>query len=586
MTPGKPIVLGVDADRDGQVAIGKVFNDRGVTYRFVTDPRKVKAGVRQLKPDLLVVFGELSQDFVIHVLDAVSQDVEASALPVLVVCADQADASLVVGFRSGVVGFLPRPFSPAHVATVRQLWAELPSRVGVVSGSGDGAALGRLLDHVRRTRRSGVLLAAARTANEAKASFVHGKLDRATCHAAKGPEALEAMRSLPVAPWTFSEVAGRQGEGANVVIEVGEGHEDDESLAEVIVEGQITEDEPLAFEMAAQGPKSAPSPEEPPARAIRLLMVDDDPTILKMFSLLFAKHGFEVITAEDGLKGADLALQRVPDLVFADLDMPQLDGWGMLRKLRDDFRTRELPIAFISAHDDYRDSLRALDAGAQAYVSKGTRLEAIVASAKTMLEPRREVFAKLEAGGPLAIKIHAVGPQWVIHQLAALKVSGALTARDGWASYTLHFAAGVCVHASAVAGKYTAEGERAFNAFVATRAADGEFAPNAPPPASRNLFLATDVLVERACSTLNENEGRMRESLLLTATQVEVNAELYAVYCHVGPKQWLPCARMICEEKLPPREIIARLDASPVDLEETMKDLIRRGVVTLKRAPA
>jgi hypothetical protein len=161
-----------------------------------------------------------------------------------------------------------------------------------------------------------------------------------------------------------------------------------------------------------------------------------------------------------------------------------------------------------------------------------------------------------------------------------------LTARDGWAAYTLHFADGVCVHASAVAGKYTAEGDRAFNAFVATRAAEGELSFGSPPTAPRNLFLSTDVLVERACSTLNENEGRMRESLLVTATHVEVNADLYAVYCHVGPKQWLECARLICEERLPPREIIARLDMSPVDLEETMKDLMRRGILTLTRAPA
>jgi hypothetical protein len=134
-----------------------------------------------------------------------------------------------------------------------------------------------------------------------------------------------------------------------------------------------------------------------------------------------------------------------------------------------------------------------------------------------------------------------------------------------------------------VAGKYTAEGERAFNAFVATRAAEGEFTPGAPAAVARNLFLGTDVLVERACSTLNENERRMRESLMVQATQIEVSHELYSVYRQVGPKQWLECARLICEEKVSPRDIIARLELSPVEIEETMKDLIRRGVVTLKK---
>jgi hypothetical protein len=50
----------------------------------------------------------------------------------------------------------------------------------------------------------------------------------------------------------------------------------------------------------------------------------------------------------------------------------------------------------------------------------------------------------------------------------------------------------------------------------------------------------------------------------------------------VGPRQWLETARLICEEKLPPREIISRVDASPIEVEETLRDLVRRGVVSLR----
>jgi hypothetical protein len=155
---------------------------------------------------------------------------------------------------------------------------------------------------------------------------------------------------------------------------------------------------------------------------------------------------------------------------------------------------------------------------------------------------------------------------------------------DGWAAYTLAFNSGVCFHANAVAGKYTAEGERAFNAFIASRAGEGAFTPGPPPTVPQNLFLATEVMIERACAALNENERRLRESLMVTATQIDVNTDLYAVYCQVGPKQWLEAARMICEDKIPPRDLIATLDISPLEIEECMKDLIRRGVVTLRKA--
>jgi CheY-like chemotaxis protein len=585
MTIGKPVILAVDEDRISQAALAQAFNEGGLTYRFITDRRKVGGGMKQLAPDLVMVFGELNSDFVIHVLDTLNRDVTSSARPVAVVCGDRADADFVSGFRSGVVALLPTPFTAQSIELVRQLWADLPARLGVASGSGNGRSLTRLIDHVRRTRRSGVLVTAPRSPDEGRATFVNGRLERARFLGATGAEALQAMTAQPTIKWTFAEVAGQHGEGAGVVIEVGDASGGETSVGEVIVGAELIEDEPLAFEVRAQ--PSAPPP-LPPARVAspKLLMVDDDEAILRMFGALFSKHGFAVTTASDGHEGAMVALQHEFDLVFADLNMPHLDGWGMLRLLRDDFRTRELPVAFISAHDDYRESLRALDAGAQAYVSKGTRLDAIVAQAKKLLEPRRLVQAQLELGEPLTLQVHAVGPQWLLHQLAAHRANGSLSARDGWASYALHFADGVCVNATAVAGKYTAAGERAFNAFVATRAAEAEFTRGSVDSAPRNLFLGTDVLVERACSTLNENERRLRESLMVQATQIDINTDLYSVYRQVGPKQWLECARLICEEKLSPRDIIAQLELSPVDIEETMKDLIRRGVVTLKKGPA
>jgi CheY-like chemotaxis protein len=335
--------------------------------------------------------------------------------------------------------------------------------------------------------------------------------------------------------------------------------------------------------MAPATRAAEPPPPTPAGATTNLLFVDDDPAIIKMFSTLFGKHGFTVTTAMDGNQGFEAALQRPFDAVLADLNMPHLDGWGMLRVLREDFRTRELPIAFLSAHDDYRESLRALDAGAQAYLSKGTRLDVIVGQVTKLLEPRRQFLAQLAAHQTQALAIHALGPQWLLRQLVAQKKTGVLLCRDGWASYQLAFNEGACFHASAVAGKYNADGERAFNAFVASRAGEGSFTEGLPPNLAQNLYLSTEVLIERACAGLNENERRMRESLMVTATQIEVNAELYAVYTQVGPKQWLEPARLICEEKTPPRDVIARLDISPLDIEECMKDLIRRGVVTLKK---
>lgn len=576
--PTAPIVLGIDEDRGAQAAIAQAFNEQGIVYRFVTDRRKVTGGIKQLKPHLLVVFGDLESDFVIQALDVLSSDVSSAQKPVIVVCGDTADAAFVQGMRTGVVGLLQGPFTPAHVGVVRAVHEEVSTRTGNSTGTADAATLHRFIEHIRRTRRSGVLITNPRTPSEGRASFIYGKLDKGSFLGAHGMDAVIAMMKQPHVRWSFTEIAGSHSEGAGVVIEVGDVVTGETPIAEV----SVTDDEPLAFEV--QHRQAEPPPPAPQGVSPQLLLVDDDPAILKMFSTLFTKHGFAVTTATDGNEGFEAALQHAFDAVLADLNMPHLDGWGMLRSLREDFRTRELPIAFLSAHDDYRESLRALDAGAQAYLSKGTKLDLIIGQVVKLLEPRRALLAMLELGQTDQLLIHTIGPQWLLRVLGQRELSGVVSCRDGWASYTLVFHQGHCFHANAVAGKYIAEGERAFNAFVASRAGEGSFVAGPAPAVAQNLFLSTEVLIERACTALNDNERRMRESLMVTATQIDVNTDLYSVYRAVGPKQWLEAARLICEEKTPPREVIARLDLSPLEIEECMKDLIRRGVVTLKKA--
>ena len=286
--------------------------------------------------------------------------------------------------------------------------------------------------------------------------------------------------------------------------------------------------------------------------------------------------------ATDGFEGLTAAQNAEFDAVIADLNMPRMDGWGLLRLLREDFRTRELPVAFLSCHDDYRDGLKALDAGAQGYFSKGTRMDALIAQVRKLLEPRVLATFQIIDGKDFQCEIGQVGPQWLLSELEARGFSGRIEAKDSFAGYTLYFQEGRCVHATAVAGRHNAEGERAFNAMIGSRNSDGivRFGIAQSP---QTLFHPTKDLIARSCATLTENETRMREGLLVAATQIEVNIDLYAIYGQVGPTQWLEVARLICEERVSPREVISRLDTSPIEVEETLKDLLRRGVVTLKR---
>src|SRR5439155_12010585 len=145
------------------------------------------------------------------------------------------------------------------------------------------------------------------------------------------------------------------------------------------------------------------------------------------------------------------------------------------------------------------------------------------------------------------------------------------------------FRGGHVVGAIAQAGQHRAGGEPALIAFLASRSANGSVVfgdPGATPGAAP---LGTmEALIDRAVLTLNERERRVREALLVKARRIQVDQPLYQLYTQVGPRQWLQTAKLICEDGLPPAEVIARGDASPIDVEETLKDLLRRGVVTLE----
>ncbi len=570
-------ILSIDEDRRHQAPIAEAFNRAGFVLRFVADRKKTLTGLRQLKPNLLLVHGEVRSLLVADVLTAACSDPAFANLPIALLCSDLSDSPFLSGLRSGIVDLIGKPFSATeHVSRVRNLLTDLPTRTGTVVGTGTSEQLTSLIEHLRRTRRSGVVTLNARTALESRAAFVGGTLESASMLGAEGVEALVAMVAQPRASWTFTEVGGAGGEGTGVVIEVGEAGGGEEEEEEIVQEGE----EPLgAFEVEFEDEaEPAVEPERP--EPARLLLVDDDSSLCAMFTLLFEKRGFTVRAAHDGLEGYEAAIADPVDVVIADLNMPRMDGWGMLRMLRDDYRTRELPVAFLSCHDDYRDSLRALNAGAQAYLSKGTRLEALVSAVRELLAPREKLARELATGAAVAISTASVGSQWLVRQLGRQRFTGRMDLRDGWATYQLFFQDGTPVHAYALSGKHSADGERAFNAFIASKAAEGTLAPGIFP-APVTLTLDGEAQISRAAKTMNDNERRVREASLVSAGEIAVNRDLYAVYAQVGPKARLEAARLICEEKLSPREVIARSNASPLDVEETMRDLLRRGVVSL-----
>jgi len=133
----------------------------------------------------------------------------------------------------------------------------------------------------------------------------------------------------------------------------------------------------------------------------RLLVVEDDPNIVELLSASLRFAGFTVATASNGAQAVDAARESRPDLVVLDVMLPDLDGFEVIRRMRDGgVRT---PVVFLTARDATDDKIRGLTLGGDDYVTKPFSLEELTARIRAVLrrtagepEPSRLTFADLE----------------------------------------------------------------------------------------------------------------------------------------------------------------------------------------------
>ena len=128
-----------------------------------------------------------------------------------------------------------------------------------------------------------------------------------------------------------------------------------------------------------------------------ILVVDDQPANLRVVGTLLQRHGFEVLSASTGTEALQLAIERIPDLMLLDMMMPGMDGFELLRQLRQQSSLQAVPVIFLTAAQDRELLLRAFDAGAVDYVTKPFIPEELLArvNAHVSLKQTRDRFERV-----------------------------------------------------------------------------------------------------------------------------------------------------------------------------------------------
>jgi DNA-binding response OmpR family regulator len=130
-----------------------------------------------------------------------------------------------------------------------------------------------------------------------------------------------------------------------------------------------------------------------------VLIIEDDPAIVRFLERGLAAHGHSIMKAEDGEEGLRLAAEPAVEMVLLDIMLPRLDGQQVLQRIR--LRRPDLPVLMLTARDEVRHKVDALDSGADDYLTKPFDLEELLARIRALSRRSDQPWASVVKFGDL-----------------------------------------------------------------------------------------------------------------------------------------------------------------------------------------
>ena len=133
---------------------------------------------------------------------------------------------------------------------------------------------------------------------------------------------------------------------------------------------------------------------------MKILIVDDEKDILEFLSYNLRKEGFEILTANNGLEGLEMATKEVPDLIILDVMMPEMDGIEACEKIRETPSLEDTLVLFLTARAEEYSELAGFTAGADDYITKPIKPKLLISRVKAILKRKRrkESLKKITLG--------------------------------------------------------------------------------------------------------------------------------------------------------------------------------------------
>jgi chemosensory pili system protein ChpA (sensor histidine kinase/response regulator) len=124
-----------------------------------------------------------------------------------------------------------------------------------------------------------------------------------------------------------------------------------------------------------------------------IMVVDDSLTMRKVTSRLLIREGYQVVTAKDGMDALQQLQDVIPDVILLDIEMPRMDGFELARNIRDDERTKHIPLIVISSRTAEKHRAVAKEIGIDAYLGKPFQDEELLANIETFIKAKKQLAA-------------------------------------------------------------------------------------------------------------------------------------------------------------------------------------------------
>jgi DNA-binding response OmpR family regulator len=125
--------------------------------------------------------------------------------------------------------------------------------------------------------------------------------------------------------------------------------------------------------------------------AEKILIVDDNPSVLKLLNISLSKAGYEIVEAENGEEAFESANENLPDLIISDIMMPQMDGLELCWMIRENSKVPMVPFIFLTSFDDPETEVKGFRAGADKYLNKPIERKDLLSKVQELLSRKKKV---------------------------------------------------------------------------------------------------------------------------------------------------------------------------------------------------